>query len=417
MNSSRRLTRGAFAFSAVAIGGGVITTAPAFASPTPQSITTLAGNGTSGSTGDGGVAVHAELNAPTGVALDLTSNLYIADSGNNKVRKVVHPTTLNQDIISTAAGNGTRGFAGDGGSAVAAELNTPTGIAVDGAGDLFIADTGNNRIREVVASTGHIKTFAGNGRCGKSAPLGNGGSATSASLCSPTGVALDTSGNVYISDSGHSEVRVVNTSGVIMDFAGNGSYGYSGDGGQATKAQLGIPSGVVADSAHDVFIADSADTVVRKVNSAGVITTFAGTGKFGYSGDGGPATKAKLQVPTGVGVDTFGDVIIADTFNNRLREVNAAGTISTIAGTGANGFSGDGGPATQAKLSIPTGAVAVDGTAIYFSDSGNERVRGIFNGPPPVLPETAWVVALPIGVVAILGGFVLYRRRRSMATA
>jgi hypothetical protein len=384
--------------------------APAFATP-GQSITTIAGNGTAGSTGDGGPAVNAELKTPTGVAADLTGNLYIADTSNNKVRKVVNPTTIKVDTISTFAGTGSSGFSGDGGPATSAKLSSPSGLAVDSHGDVFIADSGNNRVREVLP-TGIIRTFAGSGACGDHTSLGNGLPAVQASLCSPTGVAVSGT-NVYISDSGHFEVRVVNAAGVISAFAGTASYGYSGDGGPATSAKLGVPTGLAVDAAHDVYIADSANTVVRKVNSAGTISTFAGTGKFGFSGDGGPATNAKLSAPTGLAVDQTGDVFIADTLNNRLREVNGSGIITTIAGTGQYGFSGDGGPATSAKLAIPTGTVAWTGTALFFSDTGNQRVRGVFNGPPPVLPETSLVILLPLGALALGGGaFLVLRRRR-----
>jgi hypothetical protein len=416
LHPSPRLLGRSFRMSALVVAAGLAVVTPAFAT-TGQTINTVAGNGSAGSTGDGGAAVMAELNAPSGVAVDLVGDLYIADTENNRVRKVVNPTQINVDTISTAAGTGVSGFGGDGGPATRAELNRPSGIAVDGQGDIFIADTGNNRVREVVASTGVIKTVAGDGACRKHGKLGDGGAATAASLCAPLGVAVDGKGDVYVSDSGHSEVRVVKPSGIIDDFAGKGLFGYSGDGRPATKARLGTPSGLALDAVGDVYIADSADTVVRKVDTSGIITTFAGNGRFGYSGDGGPATQAELADPTGLGVDQAGDVYIADTFNNRLREVSAGGTVSTVAGAGTYGFSGDGGPATSAELARPTGAVAVDATAVYFSDTGNERVRGVFNGPPPVLPESPLVVGLPVGAVVLIAGVVLYRRRRNGVSA
>jgi LPXTG-motif cell wall-anchored protein len=405
------------------MGAGSLTIVSGFAvaaaSASSPSITTLAGNGTRGYSGDGGVAVKAELNVPTGVAVDATGALYIGDSVDNRVRKVVSPTAQGADLISTYAGNGTQGFKGDGGLATAAELNTPTGVALDSSGDLFIADTGNNRIREVTLSTLKISTIAGTGSCtGNAQEDGDGGPALSASLCAPTGVTVDLSGDVFISDTGHNEVReVVKSTGKIVDFAGgNGpKCGYSGDGGTATKAQLCAPSGLVMNSLGNLYIADTGNTVVREV-SGGKISTFAGNGKLGYSGDGGPATKAELDGPTGVGVDGSGDVFISDTLNNRIREVIGS-TITTYAGNGTRGFTGDGGAATSAELNTPTGNVAANSTAVYFADTGNERVRGVFTGPPPVLPQTNVLIFLPIGAGLILaGGSVLViRRRRKLA--
>jgi LPXTG-motif cell wall-anchored protein len=243
----------------------------------------------------------------------------------------------------------------------------------------------------------------------------------SASLCGPTGVAVDTSGNVYVSDTGHNEVRLVNSSGTISDVAGNNTQGFGGDGGLATKATLSAPTGVALDALHNLFLADTGNSVVRKVNTSGIISTVAGIpDKFGYIGNGGPATKAKLNAPTGLTVDSNANMYISDTANQVIRLVNAGGTISTYAGTGMQGFSGDGGPATSAKLSFPTGSVVADGTAVYFSDTGNQRVRGIFNGPPPVLPETNLAVILvPIGGALLAGGagIAFLKRRRHGAIA
>ncbi len=424
MQSKRRFIQGAAASAATVLGTGLVLVAPAGAAPTTttsttlappgQSITTIAGNGTGGYSGDGGPAVKAELNLPTGVGEDLSGNLYIGDSANNRVREVKSPTMINTDTISTFAGTGSGGYSGDGGPATNAKLSAPTGIAVGPNGWVYIADTGNNRVR--VVKSGIISTLAGNGSC--SSKVGDGGSATSASLCAPTGVTVDSAGDVFIADSVHSEIRKVNTAGTISDYAGTGSFGYSGDGGAATKAKLGLPVGVALDSAKDLYIADSAYSVVREVTATGTIKTFAGTGSLGYSGDGGPATKAKLSAPTGLGVDSLGDVFISDSGNNRIREVNTGGTISTYAGNGTRGFSGDGGPANKAQLNTPTGSIVMDGKALYFSDTGNQRVRGVFNGPPPVLPETAVAILLPLGGVAVLGGaFVLARRRRRQMAA
>jgi hypothetical protein len=397
---------------ALLILGLVVT--PAFAdvvaAATPPTITTVAGDGLRGSAGDGGVAVKAQLNNPAGIAEALTGTLYISDSGNNKVRKVVRPLSIGQDVISTFAGNGRRGFAGDGGFATAAELNVPSGIAIDSRGDVFIADTGNNRVREVLAN-GRIRTVAGTGACGTTVPLRNGGPATRASLCQPGGVAV--LGTSLYPDTGHSEVRVVGPTGMIVAFAGNGIRGYSGDGGLATGARLNVPMGLAVNAVHDLFIADGADAVVREVLTTHRIRTFAGTGRAGYAGDGGLATRARLDDPTGVAAAPSGNVLIADTLNNRVRQVDGRGIISTFAGNGQAGFSGDGGPAIRARLAHPTGTVAADASAVYFADVANQRVRGVFNGPPPVLPESRWAILFPLGALAFLGigGLLMLRRR------
>ena len=235
---SRRVPGGVLALAAGALLS-TVPVAPAFAATilgaTPLTITTVAGNGTAGPFGDGGPAVAAQLHRPDGAAIDLAGNLYIADSANNRIRKVVNPALIDADIITTSRAAAKRDFWAMAVRPPLAELNGPSSIAIDQAGDIFIADTGNNRIREVLAS-GRIKTVAGNGRCGPGIPVGNGLPAVQASLCVPSGVAVN--GNrLYVSDTGHSEVRVVSlTTGVIKDFAGTGKFGYAGDGGQATAA-------------------------------------------------------------------------------------------------------------------------------------------------------------------------------------
>ena len=331
-------------------------------------INTVAGDGVAGFSGDNGQATAAELSFPNGVIVDSSGNLYIADSTNHRIRKVAG------GVITTIAGNGNLLFSGDQGQAVAATLYFPSGVATDSAGNLYIADRSNNRVRKV-ATNGIITTVAGNGTAGYS---GDQGPATSAELNGPFGVAVDTSGNLYIADAGNNRIREVTTNGTINTVAGNGIPGYSGDNGPATSAELQSPFGVALDTGGNLYIADSANNRVRKVTS-GTITTVAGGASQGYSGDGGPATSAGLHNPTGIVLDSSGDLFIADRLNFAIRKVTN-GTITTIAGNGTQGYSGDGGSATAASLSLPY-AVALDSSAnVYIADAGSSRIREVAGG-------------------------------------
>jgi sugar lactone lactonase YvrE len=332
-------------------------------------ITTVAGIGGSfGYAGDGKAATSALLAGPSGVAVDQAGNLYIADTNNNAIREVAGGTIL------TIAGNTTAGYAGDNGPALQAELNAPQGVAVDTSGNLYIADTGNSVIRKVVLATGTITTFAGNGN---QAYGGDGGAAAQAEINQPYDVAVDSAGNVYIADTSNYAVRKV-TGGIITTVAGNGYPNYSGDGGPATSAQLDYPGAVAVDGAGDIYIADVANSRIRKVTAAsGIITTVAGAGFWGYAGDGGPATQAELYEPSAVAVDTAGNLYIADTYNYAIRKVTPNGTITTVAGTGSYGYTGDGGPATSATLDVCYG-VAVDAAGnLYIADTGNNAIREV----------------------------------------
>ncbi len=328
-------------------------------------ITTVAGTGRFGFSGDGGPAADAYLDRPSDVAVDGAGNLFIADSGNRRIRKVD-----TSGVITTVAGAGERG---DGGPATKARLDSPSDVTVDGAGNLFIADWGAGRIRKV-DTAGVITTVAGTGERGFS---GAGGPAPAARLRSPSDVAVDGAGNLFIADTSNQRIRKVDTSGVITTVAGTGGYGFSGDGGPATAARLAFPGGVAVDGAGNLFIADTSNQRIRKVDMAGVITTVAGTGERGFSGDGGPAPAAGLAVPEGVAVDGAGNLFIADTSNQRIRKVDTAGVITTVAGTGRFGFSGDGGPAAAARLAFPRG-VAVDGAGnLFIADWGNNQIRKV----------------------------------------
>ena len=336
-----------------------------------QIMTTFAGNGTYGYSGDGGPATYASIYSPCGVAVDGSGNVFVVDSTNSVIRKV-----SSNGIITTFAGNGLYGFSGDGGPATAARLFRPSGVAVDAFGDVLIADTDNNRIRKV-SPGGMITTIAGNGTGSFS---GDGWRATSASLLRPNGVAVDAAGNVFIADTGNGRIRKVSIAGTITTIAGGGR-ATPGDGGLATAASLASVTAVAVDRDGHIYIAD--EFRIRIVSANGIITTIAGNGTQGYSGDGGIAAGSSLYGPSGVAVDASGSVFIADTNNIRIRKVSGTnGIITTVAGNGAYGFSGDNGHATAASLSHPSG-VAVDSAGnLFIADTGNTRVRRVSGSSP-----------------------------------
>ena len=431
-------------------------------------VSTVAGSGLTGDSGDGGPATRARFGRIEGLALDPAGNIYIADADKNRIRRVDSAGT-----IETIAGTGRFGWDGDGGPAASATLTAMSGVATDQNGNLYIADTWADRIRKI-DSHGTISTVAGTGEEGRS---GDGGPATEARLNRPHGVAIDGSGNIYIADTENHLVRRVDGSGTITTFAGTGDEGYSGDGGAATDAQLDEPHAVAIDPTGNVFVADTRNRTVRRVDPAGIITTVAGTGprgrgrvtgigtevrmshpralaigrsgdvyiadqwanrvlrldtagaiavvvglgrrefffpgdiavdtegnayvafrsmhtvlrvepsglvapfagggRYGFSGDGGPAVNARLAFPTGVATDDRGNVYIADNSNHRIRMVDRGGTIETIAGSGARGFAGDGGPATSASFYYPADVAAGADGSVYVADGRNNRIRKI----------------------------------------
>jgi trimeric autotransporter adhesin len=395
-------------------------------------ITTVAGNGTRGDVGDGGSATSAELFEPNSVAVDTSGNLFIAENS-NRVRKV-SPS----GVISTLAGNGTSGYSGDGGLATSAQLRGTVGVAVDASGNVYIADSGNLCIR-VVSTKGVITTFvvltgtpiavtvnsSGNLYISANGILAVSPSRTVTTVAgnepTPYGLATDASGNLYLAEFDENRIRKVSASGIITTVAGNGNYGYSGDMGAAPLAQLNNPWGVAADSFGNIYIADSANSRVRKVSPGGIITTVAGTGSYGYSGDGGPASNAILSYPEGVAVDAADNLYIADTYNGRVRKVSTDGIITTVvsggtgnmrpfvgavavdqsgnmfiadgdsqvwkvspsgtatvfAGNGTRGYSGDNGAATSAQLSSPWGVGVDSSGSVYIADYTNQRIRKV----------------------------------------
>jgi uncharacterized protein (TIGR03437 family) len=387
-------------------------------------MSTIAGiAGLSGYSGDGGLSTTAKLNSPFDVAVDISGNLYIADAGNSRVRKVTPA-----GIITTAVGNGNLDFTATGGPGPQISIAFPEGLAFDSTGNLYISEWGYARILKM-NSAGAVTIFAGTGYFGSDGDSGPAGSAT---FIGPTALAVDATGTVYVADSDNHRVRKINTGGIITTVSGTGKIGSGGDGfsagaaqlfspsglavdssgnlligdtgnhrlrkvvvlsnligtvaggsqsigdgGPAASAVLFSPNGVAVDTAFNVYIADQFNHRVRKVTPAGVISTVAGTGAPGYSGDGGPAISAQLFYPLGVALDPQGNLLVADTNNNRIRRIGSNGVIQTIAGNGRNDFAGDGGPATLAALSLPTSARSDAAGNLYIADTFNSRIRKI----------------------------------------
>ncbi|MDQ4089319.1 MAG: NHL repeat-containing protein [Actinomycetota bacterium] len=346
-------------------------------------ISTFAGNGTESYGGDGRAAVSAQLGELGGIAVDRSGNVYIVDAGNLRIRKVD-----SRGVITTVAGTGEvipgtnrGGFAGDGGPATAARIDPDAcpGIVVDASGGVIFSDLGNRRVRRI-APDGTISTVAGSGEANwDSDDLGDGRPATQAVLRSPCGLALDAAGNLYIADTLTHRVRKVDASGTIRAFAGSGpvdgSGFYSGDGGPARSAQLSYPTALAFDSAGRLHVADIGNNLIRRIDGQGTITTVAGRYGISEPGEGGPATQAGLASPGGVTFDGAGNLYIAEYEANRVRRVTPAGVITTVAGSGRSGL-GDGGPATQAELTL-SGGLAVDPAGNLYVNEASMRVRRI----------------------------------------
>ena len=334
-------------------------------------ITTIAGDGITQYIGDGTPATNYSLAHPESIFVDKAGNVFIADNYNQRIRKLTPGGTL-----STLAGNGTTGYAGDGGPAAAAIFNKPNGIFLDTAGNMYITEWYNNVVRKVNATTGIINTIAGNGGGGFS---GDGGPATAAHMETPGAACTDAAGNLYIPDYGNHRIRKVTTAtGIISTIAGNGTNGYSGDGGAATAAKLAYPVSLCLDAAGNIFFAEYGNNIIRKIDATtGIISTVAGNGSNGYSGDHGPATAAALSQPNAVFVDKNGIIFISENGNNVIRKVGTSGIITTIVGTGVYSYTGDGGPATAATLYNPYAVFVDTAGSLYIADAGNSVIRKV----------------------------------------
>jgi len=346
-----------------------ITLATVTVSAQPGIITTVAGTHAAGVTaGNGGPATDAGLGNIRGLAVDIHGNIYIVENISS-VRKIDFTGTINK-----FAGTDTIGYSGDGNPALLARIGLPTDVAADALGNVYITDQYNHVVRKVNAY-GIISSFAGNGATGCN---GDGLPAISAQIGRPVAIATDPFGNVYFTDVQHQVVRKVNTLGIISTVAGViDTQGYSGDGGPATLAKLRGPQGIAADNSGNIYISDGGNNAIRRVNPAGIITTIAGDGTIGFGGDGGSAVSAKLNGPIGIALDGQNNLYIADPGNHRVRKIDAAGVISTVAGGDTTGYTGDGGPATAALLN-GANDVATDGAGnVYISDRFNRLVRKI----------------------------------------
>lgn len=380
--------------------------------PPDNLIVTYAGTGIAGYSGDGGPARYAALNNPENMVFDSNGNLYVSESADNRVRMITPA-----GVTSTIAGGNGAGFSGDTGAATLAQLNYPIGLALDGSNNLYISDRGNQRIRKVALSTGEITTVAGNGSGGYN---GDNIQATNAELNNVHGIASDSAGNLYLGDQNNNRVRKVSTSGIITTVAGGsgatcaGTGSTIGDGCAATAATLNGPTGVALDSTGTyLFVAENTGNRVREFTIGGNITTIAGNGTANFSGDGSAASGAKLNAPLGLSLDSSGNLYISDRGNQRIRVVEnalfylGAGIINTLAGNGTAGFSGDGGSPTLAELQLPVQAVVNPITGnLFITDWNNYRIRELI-ATPTSNPTPSLTSLYPSNVVAGSSTFTL----------
>ncbi len=345
-------------------------------------ISTIAGNGLSEFIGDGSPADSFAFYSPKSICLDKQGDLYIADYGNMRIRKLDKA-----GVLSTVSGNGSEGYTGDNGPASAATLRFPDGVCIDTAGNIYITEWYNDVVRKIDAVTHYITTVCGSGSGGFA---GDGGTATSANMETPGSACTDKFGNIYIPDYGNQRIRMVDAAtGEITTYAGTGDNGYTGDGGSATNAKLSYPNYTCTDTAGNLYFTETGNNTIRKVDYATkMITSIAGTGHYGYTGDGGAATNAQLNQPTGVFVDKRNTIYFADKNNNVIRAISALGIISTIVGTGAFGNSGDGGPATSATMYWPTSVCVDDSGYIFIVDGFNSVIRKVTPLPSAVIDVT-----------------------------
>ena len=382
----------------------LVFTVCAFSLSAQGTISTFAGNGATGLAGDDGPATAAVFDRPIYVYVDGAGLVYVADENNNRIRKIDAA-----GIITTLAGNGRRGFAGDGGPAAAAALNAPTGICGDPAGNLYINDVGNQRIRRVDRG-GTITTFAGNGSPSSS---GDGGSASAASIFLPIRCAVNSAGDLFVAEQGAHRIRRITAGGVISTLAGTGVRGFSGDGGPAAAAVLDNPTALAIDYAGNIFFSDQVNHRIRRITPAGIISTVAGNGTPGFAGDGGPATASSFNFPGGLATDQSGAIYVADSPNHRIRRITPDGLVNSVAGNGTSAFNGDGRQALSASLNAPFGVAVDAGGALYIADSANQRIRrvsptGPLSGPDVpmngVVNAASFTPALARGGLATIFG-------------
>jgi len=354
-----------------------------------QVIVTDVGTGTYGYNGDNIPAISAELSSVYGITLDDSGNLYICDQANRRIRKV---SPGYGGTITTIAGNGTSGYSGDNGLGIYAQIQGGYDIAVDKNENIYFTDEGNNCIRKITRGD-TITTIAGTGVAGYN---GDGILATSAQLNGPIGVTADNIGNIYIADYFNSRIRKVDTMGIITTIAGTGVPGFSPDGSLADTAKVDSVFSVRIDKNDDLFFEDF-NNRIRKIDTTGIITTIAGNGIVGFSGDSGLATAAEIGSSGAIAFDTSGNLYLADFANSRIREINTSGIIYTIAGDGLTGFGGDYGPPLSAKID-PSGVAVSNNGDVYISDLGNYRIRLVTDHPlstPNVIAEQHIIKIFP----------------------